>query len=171
MSIRGRWKGPLKVEPLRRAWWAGRRGAGSRTTRRIRGRRNASCSSPGSSSNQSRYFTPRCPGKLEGGDEDLVVGPPELHIVLVGLGGLAQAVDEVEQAAVLLIPAGLDGLSRRFHGGGVRSRVAARSWRPPSGTRSTRCRGPDLPRGPRCTSRRGVAVGATVSSVHLSSGL
>ena len=38
------------------------------------------------------------------------MGPPELHVVLIGLRGTPQAVDEVEQAAVLVVPAGLDGL-------------------------------------------------------------
>ena len=37
------------------------------------------------------------------------MGPPELHIVLVGLGRIAQGVDKVQQTAVLLIPAGVDG--------------------------------------------------------------
>ena len=37
------------------------------------------------------------------------MGPPELHVVLVGLGGLFQAVGKVEQSAVLVVPAGLDG--------------------------------------------------------------
>ncbi len=35
--------------------------------------------------------------------------PPELHVVLVGLGRAAQAVDKVQQSAVLLVPAGVDG--------------------------------------------------------------
>ena len=35
--------------------------------------------------------------------------PPELHVMLVGLGRSAQAVDEVQQSAVFLVPAGVDG--------------------------------------------------------------
>ncbi len=52
---------------------------------------------------------PGVPVEHHGGDEDLVVGPPQLHVVLIGLRGLAQAVGEVEQSAVLLVPAGLNG--------------------------------------------------------------
>ncbi len=47
------------------------------------------------------------------------MGPPQLHVVLIGLRRLAQGVDEVEQSAVLLVPAGLNGpiehLGRPLH--------------------------------------------------------
>ena len=44
-----------------------------------------------------------------GGDQGLVVGPPELHIMLVSLGRIAQAVHEVQDTAVLAVPALLKG--------------------------------------------------------------
>ena len=37
------------------------------------------------------------------------MGPPQLHVVLIGLGGTAQAVHKVQQAAVLVVPAHVDG--------------------------------------------------------------
>ena len=46
----------------------------------------------------------------ERGDKYLVMRPPELHIMLICLGRLAAGVDEVKQSAVLLIPAGIDGV-------------------------------------------------------------
>ena len=59
----------------------------------------------------------------QGGDDHLVVRPPQLHIVLIGLRRLAQAIHEIEQPAVLLIPAGVDGIQeetlRLFMQGGV----------------------------------------------------
>ena len=38
---------------------------------------------------------PGVPVEHQAGDEDLVMGPPQLHVVLIGLGGTAQTVHEV----------------------------------------------------------------------------
>ena len=70
------------------------------------------------------FLLPGVPVEHKGGDQDFVVGPPELHIVLIGLRGLAQAVDEVEQAAVFLIPAGVDGPVEHLGGLGNQLLVA-----------------------------------------------
>ena len=45
------------------------------------------------------------------------MGPPELHIVLVGFRGLAHAVDEVEESFILLVPARGDGVAEDLLGG------------------------------------------------------
>ncbi len=52
----------------------------------------------------------------EGGDEGFGVGPPKLHVVLVGLGGESFAVDEVENSTVLVVPAVDDGHVENLHG-------------------------------------------------------
>ena len=44
------------------------------------------------------------------------MGPPQLHVVLIGLRRESHAVHEVEQAAVLLVPAPLDGHIKDLHG-------------------------------------------------------
>ena len=44
--------------------------------------------------------------KHERGDEDLVMRPPELHVMLVCLGRFAERVNKVQQPAVFLVPSG-----------------------------------------------------------------
>ena len=52
----------------------------------------------------------------QAGDQGLVVGPPQLHVMLVSFGGEALAVDEVQDSAVLVVPAVGDGHVKDLHG-------------------------------------------------------
>ena len=61
-------------------------------------------------------LVPGVPVQHQGCDQNLIVRPPQLHVVLVGLGGLLQAVGEVQQSAVLIVPAGFDGPVENFGG-------------------------------------------------------
>ena len=38
---------------------------------------------------------PGIPVEHQGGNQDLVMGPPELHVMLVSLGGIAESVYEI----------------------------------------------------------------------------
>ena len=113
MSMRGRWKGPLKVLPLQAgivpaeiAVPVAELGVGEVLLAVVHGPLK-----PG-----EVLLIPGVPEDHQAGDHGLVVGPPQLHVVLVGLGGTAQAVNKVEQAAVLIVPAGVDGLVKDLHG-------------------------------------------------------
>ena len=64
------------------------------------------------------------PVSHQAGDQDLVVGPPQLHVVLIRLRRQALAVDEVQQAAVFLVPARFDGKVEHVFGFFVQRRVA-----------------------------------------------
>ena len=58
------------------------------------------------------------------GDHGLVVGPPKLHVVLVGLGWLPAGVDEVQKAAELVVPSRLRSRSEYLLGGGMEGSIA-----------------------------------------------
>lgn len=45
-----------------------------------------------------------------GGNENFVMRPPELHIVLIRLGRQTLGVDKVQKSAVFLVPTGVDGV-------------------------------------------------------------
>lgn len=50
--------------------------------------------------------------KHQGGDQNFIMRPPQLHIMLICLRWLTAGINKVQETAVFLIPAGVDGVKK-----------------------------------------------------------